>query len=229
MRNQGAHQYTSAIERVNLSRARGGRGVHGALLTWEKEVVSVAMYLTTARVELVREAVSSLEAGDGHSVLMDARQVLRKYKLRGVLPRRGQPQSNAQPWRIIKRQLERAQQEGLLEQLGKKKIHGAHLNQTQRPQTDLAATHHRWLVQGRLRAETEAVVVAAQCGTLGTNAYKVEVQGMYGSTKCRLCQGERETIGHILSSCPEHTWCLIKIRHDKMYFSWPEASWEHWD
>ncbi len=62
------------------------------------------------------------------------------------------------------------QQEGLLVQLGKKRIHGAHLEQTQRPETDVAATH-RWLVQGKLRAETEAVVVAAQCGTLGTNCY----------------------------------------------------------
>ncbi len=103
MRHQGAHQYSSAIERVNMPRSSGGRGIHGALLTWEKEVVSVAMYLMTARDELVREAVSSLESGDGHSVMVDVRCVLKKYKLRGVLPRRGQPQSNVQPWGSVKR------------------------------------------------------------------------------------------------------------------------------
>ncbi len=52
-----------------------------------------------------------------------------------------------------------------------KMIHGAHLDQLQRPETDIKATH-KWLVQGRLRAETEAVVVAAQCGILKTNTYK---------------------------------------------------------
>ena len=61
-------------------------------------------------------------------------------------------------------------------------------------------------------------MVAAQCGTLKTNAYKVEVLGFQGTTACRLCQGERETIAHILSSCPEHTWGLIKTRHDKMVY-----------
>ncbi len=45
---------SSAIERVNMPRSNGGRGIHGALLTWEKEVVSVTMYLMTARDELVR-------------------------------------------------------------------------------------------------------------------------------------------------------------------------------
>ncbi len=55
MRHQGAHQYSSAIERVNMPRSNGGRGIHGALLTWEKEVVLVAMYLMTARDELGSE------------------------------------------------------------------------------------------------------------------------------------------------------------------------------
>ncbi len=51
----------------------------------------------------VRETVRGLEAGDEHNVLVDARQVLKKYKLRGVLPGRGQPQSNTQPWSSVKR------------------------------------------------------------------------------------------------------------------------------
>ena len=42
------------------------------------------MYLMTARDELVRETVRGLEAGDEHNVLVDARQVLKKHKLRGV-------------------------------------------------------------------------------------------------------------------------------------------------
>ncbi len=40
----------------------------------------------------------------------------------------------------------------MFEQLGRKKIHGAHLDQFQRPETDLKATH-RWLVQGRLKGQ----------------------------------------------------------------------------
>ena len=33
MRDQGAHFYSSAIEKVNLPRTKGGRGIHGATLT----------------------------------------------------------------------------------------------------------------------------------------------------------------------------------------------------
>ncbi len=37
--------------------------------------------------------------------------------------------------------------------------------------------------------------------------------------RCRVRKGrKRETIGHILSSCPEHVWGLIKSRHDKMLY-----------
>ncbi len=46
----------------------------------------------------------------------------------------------------------------------------------------------------------------------------MEVQGKEGAAECRLCGLERETIGHILSSCPEHVWGLIKTRHDKMLY-----------
>ncbi len=40
IRDQRAHFYSSAIERVNMPRNKGGRGISGAELTWEKEVVS---------------------------------------------------------------------------------------------------------------------------------------------------------------------------------------------
>ena len=36
--------------------------------------------------------------------------------------------------------------------------------------------------------------------------------------ECRACGAEAETIGHILSSCPFHSWHLIKERHDRVLF-----------
>ncbi len=77
MRDQGAHFYSSAIEKVNLPRTKGGRGIHGATLTWEKEVVSVAKYLMRSVDVLIVDAIRCLESGVDHSVIADARKVLR--------------------------------------------------------------------------------------------------------------------------------------------------------
>ncbi len=210
MRDQRAHYYSSAIERVNLPRTKGGRGISGAELTWEKEVVSVAIYLTRSTDEHIVGALRCLEFGEDHSIIVDARAVLTKYHITGVLPPRGRHLTSPQlPWWKIKRQVERAQQEKLVQRLEGKSMHGVHEKQTKMPGVNMIASH-RWLVQGRLRAESEAMVIAAQCGVLETNAYRVEVQGKEGCVECRLCGYERETIGHVLSSCPEHIWGLIK-------------------
>ncbi len=139
-----------------MPRTKGGRGIHGATLTWEKEVVSVAMYLMRSVDVHIVDAISCLESGVDHSVITDARQVLKKYKIRGVLPPRGH-QVSSQPWGTVKRQLERAQQEKLVQRLESKCIHGVCEKQTRMPETNATASY-RWLVQGRLRAETEAMV-----------------------------------------------------------------------
>ncbi len=78
-----------------------------------------------------------------------------------------------------------------------------HERQTKMPGVNTIASH-RW-------AETEAMVIAAQW------------RQMFTVWRCRVRKGplnalERETIGHILSSCPEHVWGLIKTRHDKMLY-----------
>ncbi len=113
-------------------------------------------------------ALRCLESGEDHSVIVDARTVLKKYHIRGVLPPRGRHNmSPQQPWGTVKRQLEREQQEKLVQRLESKCIHRV---QTKMPGVNTIASH-RWLVQGRLRAETEAMVITAQCGVLETNAY----------------------------------------------------------
>ena len=63
-----------------------------------------------------------------------------------------------------------------------------------------------WLSNGRLRAETERLVIAAQDGVILTNRYKHTVLKMSATSTCRVCRGGEETIGHILSSCRPHMW-----------------------
>ena len=75
-----------------------------------------------------------------------------------------------------------------------------------------------WLSDGRLRAETEGLVIAAQDGVILTNRYKHTVLGMGVSPTCRVCREEDDTIGHIMSSCKSHMWSLYKERHDRVIY-----------
>ena len=75
-----------------------------------------------------------------------------------------------------------------------------------------------WLSDGRLRAETEGLVITAQDGVILMNQYKHTVLGMGISPTCRVCQEEDETISHIMYSCKPHMWSLYKERHDRVIY-----------
>ena len=68
-----------------------------------------------------------------------------------------------------------------------------------------------WLTNGRVRAETEALVVAAQDGV---NRYQAVILKNGTDPQRRVCRDGVEMIGHILTSFEAHTWSLIKERHD---------------
>jgi len=77
---------------------------------------------------------------------------------------------------------------------------------------------HAWLTDGRVRAETEALVIAAHDGVLWTNKYQAEVVRNGTQPSCRVCHNGDETISHILTSCEANTWSLIKERHDRVVY-----------
>ena len=65
-------------------------------------------------------------------------------------------------------------------------------------------------MEGKLRFETESLIVAAQDGVVHTVVYKTKIQGNPGSLTCRLCEGAEETVRHILSSCDGVLYQLVK-------------------
>lgn len=75
-----------------------------------------------------------------------------------------------------------------------------------------------WLTDGRFRAETEGLVIAAQDGVILTNWYKHTVLKTSTTSTCRLCREGEETIGHIMSSCGPHMWSHYKVRHDRVVY-----------
>lgn len=71
--------------------------------------------------------------------------------------------------RTLSRAVKTAQLRELSERLKAKVIHGVHRKQVTAKETDVRATHW-WLSSGRLRSETEALIIAAQDGVILTAA-----------------------------------------------------------
>ena len=109
--------------------------------------------------------------------------------------------------------LKAAQLTGLTQALEVEKVHGVHARELGECSTNKRASN-RWLVEGRLDSRTEADIIAAQDGVIGTRKYLVEVVKQDGPVECRACGQAPESLGHILSACPVQLFHLYKWRHD---------------
>ena len=75
-----------------------------------------------------------------------------------------------------------------------------------------------WLADGRLRADTEGLIFAAQDGVLLTRAYQMRVMKADVPISCKVCKQAPETIGHLLSGCEHLKWMLYKQCYDRILY-----------
>ena len=73
-----------------------------------------------------------------------------------------------------------------------------------------------WLKEGKLKRETEALIIAAQDQAIRTNYIKTMVDKSQNGLKCRICKQSNETISHIVSSCSKVEQKEYKRRHDNV-------------
>ena len=119
--------------------------------------------------------------------------------------------------RLLLHLLKEAQYSELTASLESKIIHGVFYKQCQEEGWDTSGSH-AWLLDGRVQAQTEALIMAAQEGVILIRAYRSRVMGRAVLLVCRVCKGSAETIGHLLSSCVPLQWTLYKERHDRVLY-----------
>ena len=239
MRQYKSHHYGAAVERVYLPRTSGGRGLFSLVQCWEREVVSTAMYLVGSDDPHLQAVVKHQQylQGKGRCCILQASQkILERLQVSlssedladDIQERlRVSPSSTEEDilreWRRLLpksalRRVKTAQMEALQETLCRKKIHGVFFQQCLKPGWDTSGSH-AWLKDGRLRADTEALIFAAQDGVLHTRAYQVRVMRKPDvPLLCRVCHTAPETIGHLLSGCDHLKWTLYKERHDRVLY-----------
>jgi len=95
-----------------------------------------------------------------------------------------------------------------------KPLHGQYIRDTERV-TKLHDTF-LWMKAGRLKKETEGLIIAAQDQALRTNTIKVNIDKQGGSPLCRLCGEKQETVEHLICSCAKIAQTDYKGRHDRV-------------
>ena len=221
MRQYKSHHYGASVERVYLPRRGGGRGLQSLVHSWEREIISTSVYLVTSSDPHLRAVVKHqlwLSGRNRYSNLQEAQRTLERLQVPLSLSESGVHMDREPvPPRQVSKMVKTAQMEALQEALCQKKIHGVFFKQCLEPDRDTSGCHI-WLSDGRLRADTEALIVAAQDGVIHTRAYQVRVLKLDVPQTCRVCHSAPETVGHVLSCCEPLSWTLYKQRHDRVLY-----------
>ena len=220
LRVNKCHHRAASVPRLYLPRKKGGRGITGVEMEWERAVVSASAY----KLQSPDPQLKGVVRHDYHQECLErktqrqcAAQVLSRYGLpEEWLRGRDSEGKRVKPSSLVGR-LKTAQVEKLHSTLLSRKIHGRHAQELQLPPTNRPAST-RWLVEGRLDGRTEADIIAAQDGVTHTRKYLVEVAGHSGPTTCGACGRGPESIGHVLAACEAQLFHLIKWRHDRVLY-----------
>ena len=213
LRRYQSHHLNASPERLYLPRDQGGRGLMSCLLTWEREVVSLAAYLASIRDPIMVVVYKHLQLWaekSCYSLLPSANKILQEADCVAAFPDNPPPSRK----KII-RELQKAQVEQLVSNAASKQHQGKFLSDMRCQAALNESLSVRWLVKGHLKSTTEALILAAQDDCIYTRSFKVNCMGNAGDTHCRQCGEGVETIRHILSQCRSKGFNLYTERHDR--------------
>ena len=95
-----------------------------------------------------------------------------------------------------------------------KPLHGQYVRQADEISTKQST--YKWLKEAGLKAETEALITAAQDQALNTKSHKTKILKISNDSKCRLCKSMDETAEHILSGCQVLAGTEYAKRHNEV-------------
>lgn len=181
------HHPGSAVERINLPREDGGRGIIDAIAACKEQIRSLRVYFRGKDNDIHRAVV---RADNNYTPLN--------------LNNENHNQLTERP------------RDQLLREWGAKALHGRFYNELRRDSVDQRASV-QWLVDGNLFPETEGFMIGIQDQVIATLNYKKHIiKENIQNDKCRKCKAEPETIDHILSACQILAGTKYIERHDRV-------------
>ena len=153
------------------------------LLTWEREVVSLAAYLATIRDPIMVVVYKHLQLWMekcSFSLLPSANKILQDAGSAAAFP-----ENPPLSWKKVIRELQKAQEVQLVLKAAFKQHQGKFMSDMRRQAAHNETLSVQWLTKGRLRSTTEALILAAQDDCIYTRSFKANCMGNAGDTHCR--------------------------------------------
>ena len=187
LRMYGTLHNRSDVDRLYISRKRGGRGLQRVEDVISREEAGLVNFFTSTTDPTL-------------TCLFDAMHA------EGMLT--GEPAEKE----VLKLQHENR----LMEKWSNKPVHGRFLQQLEEGGCSLDGTWS-WLTQQSLPRNTEAVIFAAQDQALPTNWLRAVIERVPDSSPlCRVCKSFNESVEHILNGCQKLANSEYKLRHDRV-------------
>ena len=76
------------------------------------------------------------------------------------------------------------------------------------------AMTYQWLTKSNIRANTEALIMAAQEQALNMRAVAFEIYHTVQEPRCRMCRQHPETVAHLVSGCSKLVGTKYTQRHN---------------
>lgn len=180
----------SAIERINVKRNLGGRGLIDIMLLWENQIKNIRnfFYKKAESSKIHRATVQS----DRNYTPLNLKETHIQFKT-------GQEHDKEK-----------------IEKWRRKELHGRHIHDLEQHHIDQEASNN-WLKLGYLFPETEGFNIAIQDQVINTRNYKKYIlKENIPSDLCRKCHRQSETIQHITGACSNLAPTDYTHRHNQI-------------
>ena len=201
MRENRSWYYNQAVERFHLPLAEGGLGLLPLVCVHDASIVSLAIVKQTEGDQFISGLRRGLEWMTEH---VPTRRTL--YQMAGKIL--GEPVNTIGAVLPKAASYREEKLSSLREALARKVVHGKYGFQMRSENAFL------WLPDGRVDAQTSALVMAAQVAAIRTGVWQTRF--VAGTDRCRVCANGRETVGHIIAMCQPHQWTMYKPKHDEV-------------
>lgn len=210
-----SHHPRASVQRVYISRRRGGRGLTNIEYLYYRRVISSACFIYNTTDPLLAFVRQHEQMGRGAFLFAAAERS--SQVLDSPIQLHGKKQRNPQlelTQKELKEHLRKIAEDKLIRDHREKPMHGLFYRNLEQKKLSPSLTFG-FMRATRLYSETEGFVVACQDGVYNTLVYKKNILGLpVDDVRCRVCRGAPETIMHLLSACTKYAPTLYLYRHN---------------
>lgn len=206
----GMHHPRADVDRLYVKRKEGGRGLLELQSLYRQSILSLAVYLQTENSRLIQSVKKWDDVKKKYSLQKEADKIRTKYKLTNL-------SENGNLVCELKTKIENER----ISKITSKPLHGRFFKQLQETHINKELTV-KWLNDGRMKGETESLLIAAQDQALNTRFHQRHILHQPVASVCRLCFKAEEHISHLVSGCEALAATEYLQRHNRV------AGYVHW-